>query len=140
MSSARSSWTAGSSIPEGRKTIEYPDIKERFGHFGLKLEWGKIERIRAIRNDLEHFYHAGSDANVREALADAATVIRQLLNLLGLDPVSALGQPCWDLLLRNKQLFERNWPVPDRPWLKFAGSTASKGGLLLCLARTASHH
>lgn len=93
-------------VPDGNKTIDYKEIKERFGHFGLTLEWKKIERIRDIRNDLEHFYHPGSSLNVREALADAATVIRNLLGLLGLNPVDALGQPCWDLLLKSKQLFD----------------------------------
>jgi ssDNA-binding Zn-finger/Zn-ribbon topoisomerase 1 len=93
-------------VAAGSKTIEYPEIKERFGHFGLTLEWKKIERIRAIRNDLEHFYHPGSVANVREALADTATVIRNLLGLLNLNPVDALGQSCWDLLIQSKQLFD----------------------------------
>lgn len=88
------------------KTIGYDDIKKRFEHFRLKLDWTKIERIRAIRNDLEHFYHPGAPSNVREALADAATVIRDLLGILNLDPVNDLGQHWWDILLRNQQIFD----------------------------------
>jgi len=88
------------------KTIGYDEIKKRFEHFRLKLDWAKIERIRAIRNDLEHFYHPGAPSNVQEALADAATVIRDLLAILHLDPVNDLGQHWWDILLRNRRIFD----------------------------------
>lgn len=94
-------------VPHGRKTINYEEIKERFEHFGLTLDWSKIDRIAAIRNDLEHFYHRGSISNVREALADAATVIRSLLVMLHLDSVGDLGQAPWGILLRNKELFDQ---------------------------------
>ncbi len=88
-----------------RKTIGYDEIKKRFGHFGLKLDWTRIERVRAIRNDLEHFFHDGARSNVQEALADAATAIRSLLTLLKLDPVRDLGERWWGVLLKNEELF-----------------------------------
>lgn len=94
------------SVPKGRKTIDFDELKNRFQDSGLSLDWQKVERIRSIRNDLEHFYHGGPAAGVREALADAATVVRSLLDLLGLDPVGDLGTPWWDILLRNKELFD----------------------------------
>jgi len=92
-------------VPDKRKTIGYEEIKRRFEHFRLKLDWAKIERVGAIRNDLEHFYHRGARSNVQEALADAATAIRGLLVHLNLDPVRNLGQPWWGILLRNEELF-----------------------------------
>lgn len=88
------------------KTIGYEEIKSRFGHFRLELDWGRVERIGTIRNDLEHFYHRGAASNVQEALADAAPVVRSLLAMLHLDPVRDLGSPWWDILLRNQQLFD----------------------------------
>jgi hypothetical protein len=93
-------------VPQERRTIGYDDVKSRFTHFRLTLDWKKIERIRAVRNDLEHFYHRGAESTVQEAVADAATVIRSLLDLLQLDPVGSLGQPSWEILLRNRELFE----------------------------------
>ncbi len=92
-------------VPDGRKTIGYEEIKQRFGHFSLSLDWTRIDRVRAIRNDLEHFYHDGARSNVKEALADAAIAIRGLLALLNLDPVRDLGERWWEVLLRNEKLF-----------------------------------
>ena len=92
-------------VPDGRKTIGYEEIKQRFRHFALSLDWTRIERVRDIRNDLEHFYHAGARSNVQEALADAAIVIRSLLTLLNLDPICDLGGRWWAILLRNESLF-----------------------------------
>ncbi len=88
-----------------RKTIGYHDIVKRFKHFRLELDWEKIERVRDIRNDLEHFYHRGARSNVQEALADSAMAIRGLLTLLNLDPVRDLGERWWRVLLDNEQLF-----------------------------------
>lgn len=92
-------------VPEGRKTIGYEGIKERFKHFELQFDWSRVDRVRTIRNDLEHFYHDGSRASVQEALADAAIAIRSLLALLGLDPVRDLGERWWAVLLRNELIF-----------------------------------
>ncbi|MCZ6772850.1 MAG: hypothetical protein O7G83_12865 [Proteobacteria bacterium] len=92
-------------VPVGRKTIGYEEIKQRFEDSELSLDWARIERVRTIRNDLEHFYHDGARANVQEALADAAIVIHSLLALLNLDPVRDLGERWWEVLLRNEKLF-----------------------------------
>ncbi len=92
-------------VPVGRKTIAYEEIKQRFEDSALPLDWARIERVRAIRNDLEHFYHDGARSNVQEALADAAISIRNLMTLLKLDPVQDLGERWWGVLLENEQLF-----------------------------------
>ena len=55
-------------VIDERKTIGYDEIKKRFGQFGLNLDWTRIERVRAIRNDLEHLYHDGARSSVQEAL------------------------------------------------------------------------
>jgi hypothetical protein len=117
-------------VPWGRKTIGYEEIKERFEHFRLKLDWAKVERIQAIRHDLEHFYHGGAMSNVQEALADAATVIRSLLSMLNLDPICDLGHRWWEILLRNRRLFEEELAkcratFADVGWLNESARAAS---------------
>jgi hypothetical protein len=92
-------------VPNGRKTVSYQELKMRLGHFAVTLDWEKIQRIRDIRNDLEHFYHSGTRSNVQEALADAAVVIPRLLAMLRLDPVRHLGGQWWEILLSNKKVF-----------------------------------
>lgn len=93
-------------VPDGKKTIDYEELKRRFTDCGLNLDWRRVDQIHRIRNDLEHFYHAGSRTQVRQALADAAMVIHALLGMLGLDPVRDLGGDWWQLLLNNKEVFE----------------------------------
>jgi hypothetical protein len=88
------------------KTIGYDDIKKRFAHCGLTLDWTKVERMQSIRNDLEHFYYGGTRSNVQEALADAAFVIRELMTVLNLDPIRDLGERWWNILLQNERLFD----------------------------------
>ena len=94
-------------VPVGRRTIGYEEIKQHFEDSALPLDWVKIERVRAIRNDLEHFYYKGARASVQEALAGAATAIRSLLTLLRLDPVRHLGERWWRVLLKNEELFDQ---------------------------------
>lgn len=93
-------------VAHGKKTIDYAELKRRFDDFDLSLDWRKVDQIHTIRNDLEHFYHAGSKAQVQQALADAAVVVRALLRMLNLDPVQDLGEQWWQLLLRNKEVFD----------------------------------
>lgn len=93
-------------VAHGKKTIDYAELKRRFDDFDLSLDWRKVDQIHTIRNDLEHFYHTGSKAQVQQALADAAVVVRALLRMLHLDPVRDLGEEWWQLLLNNKEVFE----------------------------------
>src|SRR4051794_35708623 len=52
----------------------------------------KLESAQRIRNDVEHYHCNGRERQVQQALANAADIIRQLLTLLDLTPVEALGQ------------------------------------------------
>ena len=118
-------------VPDGRKTIEYEEIKRRFRHFALSLDWTRIDRVRAIRNDLEHFYYDGARSNVKEALADAAIAIRGLLALLNLDPVRDLGERWWEVLLRNENLFAAELATCRKTlsgvcWINQAAAAASE--------------
>ncbi len=92
-------------VPDGKKTINYSDVKQRFAGLGMTFDWRKVDQIIDIRNDLEHFYHDGSIAAVQQALAQATPTIRELLDLLRLDPVRDLGEEWWKILLQNEEVF-----------------------------------
>ena len=117
--------------PVDRQTIGYEEIKKRFKHFNLALDWSGIDRIRKIRNDLEHFYHQGPKATVQEALADALVAIRRLLALLCLDPVNDLGEKYWAILLSNEELFKSELEVCRESyalvsWINHTAAAASE--------------
>ena len=115
----------------GNKTIGYDGIKERFNQLSLSLDWKKLERVRTIRNDLEHFYHDGTRLNVQEALSDAEIVIHSLLELLDLDPIHDLGERWWRVLLENKNLYDKSFEACRRTfselnWINNTAEAASE--------------
>ena len=40
----------------GKKTVDTPQIKERFEGLGISTDWNRFERINEVRNDVEHLY------------------------------------------------------------------------------------
>ena len=116
--------------PRGKNTIGYEEIKSRFEQLRIKFDWSEVDRVRAIRNDLEHFYHDGSRSKVREALADAATATRNLLILLELDPVRDLGEEWWNIMLGNQKLYSNELAVcrntfSNINWINLTAEAAS---------------
>lgn len=94
-------------VGQGKKTVDVQQIKERFKDIGLTFDWTALDGVMAVRNDIEHYYFAGTQLRVREALRDAQHVIHRLLvNVLGENPVDVLGKACWDVLLAETAIFE----------------------------------
>jgi hypothetical protein len=92
-------------VADGKSTINYIELKRRFADFELSLNWRNVDQMQKIRNDLEHFYHAGTGAQVQQALADVTPTVHELLRLLQLDPVRDLGEEWWKVLLENEEVF-----------------------------------
>ncbi|CAO3460786.1 hypothetical protein [Azospirillum argentinense] len=97
--------------PVPNRTVDFGDIMERFKHLKLDLPWKKFEEIQRIRNDAEHYHCDGREKQVQQALADAADIIRQLLALLEMTPVTALGAENWKTLLDNQTVHEEMMAV-----------------------------
>lgn len=94
-------------VGHGKKTVDVQQIKERFKDIGPSFDWTELDRVVAVRNDIEHYFFAGTQLRVREAMRDAQIVIHRLIvNVLGENPVDVLGQPCWDVLLTERDIFE----------------------------------
>jgi hypothetical protein len=93
-------------VPKPNQTVDYGDIQRRFNQLELKLPWGTFNDIQRIRNDVEHYHCNGRERQVQQALANAADIIRQLLTLLDLTPVEALGQENWQTLLDNEDVYK----------------------------------
>ncbi|GLS42873.1 hypothetical protein GCM10007884_08580 [Methylobacterium brachythecii] len=92
----------------GNKTVDVHGIKERFRTFRIPLEWKPIEKMTAIRNEMEHAYYQGRPELAREAVSGAFLAIREILvRILEVDPGTALGKECWAALLENHELFEQ---------------------------------
>jgi hypothetical protein len=91
----------------GKKTVDQQQIQERFNDLGIDIDWMRLRDINDIRNNIEHYYFSGSKAQINQAMADACTVIRQLLvEVLDEEPRDILGEDAWAALLGIKGVFD----------------------------------
>ena len=90
----------------GEKTVDEQQIVERFGQLGIRLDWGPLRKLTAHRNVLEHYRFSGSREELREVVAQSATMIRRLFDVLGMDPAEELEGDCWEFLLENEAVFQ----------------------------------
>ncbi|MCI3133384.1 hypothetical protein [Phenylobacterium aquaticum] len=91
---------------QGEKTVDEQQIVERFGQLGIQLDWSPLRKLTSHRNVLEHYRYLGSREELREVVAQSATMIRRLFDVLGLDPVDILDADCWEFLLENEAVFQ----------------------------------
>jgi hypothetical protein len=91
---------------QGDKTVDEQQIVERFGQLGIHLDWAPLRKLTAHRNALEHYRYPGSREELREVVAQSATMIRRLFDVLGLDPANELHADCWEFLLENETVFQ----------------------------------
>ena len=116
----------------GKKTVDIQGIKERFASLGVVFDWAAVDRITAIRNDMEHMFYKDGAAVAREAVSEAFLAIRDLLaTVLEEEPVGALGASCWGALLENNKLFQQELDACRRTidglvWKTNGGQIASE--------------
>lgn len=91
---------------QGDKTVDEQQIVERFGQLRVDLDWAPLRKLTRHRNVLEHYRFAGTREELREVVAQSATMIRRLFDVLGLDPAEELHPDCWEFLLENESVFE----------------------------------
>ncbi|WP_312164845.1 hypothetical protein [Phenylobacterium sp.] len=90
----------------GDKTVDEQQVVDRFGQLGIRLDWGPLRKLTIHRNVLEHYRYSGSREELREVVAQSATMIRRLFDVLELDPVDELEPDCWEFLLENEAVFQ----------------------------------
>lgn len=93
---------------QGRKTVDVPQIRERFESLGVSLDWKRVENINDYRNDIEHYYSTLSHSAVRTLIADSFVVIRDFVrNHLCRDPLDLLGHDTWATLTQVADVYDR---------------------------------
>jgi hypothetical protein len=91
---------------QGEKTVDEAQIIERFKQLKIRLDWAPLRKLTGHRNVLEHYRFAGRREELREVVAQSAIMIRQLFDILGLDPAHELDSDCWEFLLENEAVFQ----------------------------------
>lgn len=89
----------------GGKTIDQQQIINRYRELGISVDWTPLRRLTDHRNQLEHYQSTTSIEVLREAVAQSARIIRELmLDVLKLDPATVLGTDCWSVLLETEEV------------------------------------
>jgi hypothetical protein len=97
-------------IGSGKKTVDHFQIKERFDALNIKIDWGKLERINNIRNNIEHYYSTNSSQETIEVVANSLNLIKDvLIDHLDEDPIDLLGEKCWNSLIHTAEVFEEEY-------------------------------
>lgn len=89
------------------QTVDAADIKERFKELKISVDWTTFDRIRKLRNDLEHYYTKESPDTIIEILAKSFQLIQMfLVQELNEEPKKLLGDTCWQSLLGIEEVYE----------------------------------
>lgn len=89
-------------------TVDTNGIEERLTSLNIYVDWGRVKKIKKIRNDIEHYYTTNSSEQVQIILADLFVVFNDFIsNHLQDEPVNMLGQETWQVLLDNNAIYER---------------------------------
>jgi transcription elongation factor Elf1 len=89
----------------GVRTIDQQQIINRYRELDISIDWAPLKRLTDHRNQLEHYQSSASIEVLREVIAQSARIIRELLlDVLKLDPATALGTDCWSVLLETEEV------------------------------------
>jgi len=94
-------------VGQGLKTVDVPQIKERFSSLGIRTNWPRVDAIVKVRNAVEHYVSGESESRVKELIADTLAVVRDFLaNELGLEAHETLGEETWSVMLEVSSVYE----------------------------------
>jgi hypothetical protein len=93
---------------KGKATVGVPEIRERFKSLGIEVDWGRVDAVIGIRNDVEHYSTALPAARMKELLNDAFLVVRDFITKeLKSDPSTLLEHDTWAKLLGVANVYQR---------------------------------
>ncbi len=94
-------------IGVGKKTVDVRQIQARLADLGVTFNWGPLDKLQEIRNNIEHYYFDGTTEQLRAAMHDAHLLVHGLVGtVLREDPVALLGKECWEVLLKESTIYE----------------------------------
>src|SRR6266542_316095 len=95
-------------VGDGRKTVDVPQIEERFESLGVTADWKRFKAITNVRNDIEHYYTTITQKALHSLIADAFVVIRTFVKSeLDDDPRTLLGDDAWQRMLDVAAVYEQ---------------------------------
>lgn len=83
-----------------KNTADFRDLESRWKSLGLtSLDWGRLNSLRRVRNNVEHHFHSGTTAALRQAVADTFILVTVLLrDHLNETPAQVFDKKVWETL------------------------------------------
>ncbi len=95
-------------VGHGRNTINRHETQRIFRQLQLDADLSGLDRLAEIRNDIEHRHAKHAPELIREAIAAAMPIIRDLIvRELKETPASLLGKDSWNLLLKEADVLKK---------------------------------
>ena len=95
-------------VGKGTKTVDYQSIKERFDSLGISVEWGRIDKIKAYRNNVEHYFSSLEHRAIQGLISNSFIIIRDFVSeQLKQDPKELLGSDSWLTLVDVHEVYKK---------------------------------
>ena len=93
----------------GKETVGRREVVQTFRDLSPNVDLAPLNRLSAIRNDLEHRHLSGvSSSLIQEAIARSMPIIHAMVvGELGQEPVDLLGPESWSVLLKESAVFRK---------------------------------
>lgn len=99
-------------IGAGKATVNRHKIEELFKQLKIPVNISKLSRLAKFRNDIEHKHTDHAPELIRDVVADAMPIIRDVIkNQLGDSPSRLLGRSAWDTLLGEARVLKKEQDV-----------------------------
>jgi hypothetical protein len=93
---------------KGKNTVDVQQIKERLTNLRVVVDWQRVRRINAYRNDIEHYFSVESPDAVRALITDSFVVIRDFIrNELNQDPLNLFDVSTWGIMTKVAEVYEK---------------------------------
>ena len=89
------------------KTVDVPQIRDRFSELKILVLWDKFDKINQLRNEIEHYHTSKEEHQLKMILGDSFSVINDFIGReLQQNPADLLGEETWEALLEIRQFYE----------------------------------
>lgn len=92
---------------EKKKTLDFKQLKDKLDESQVLIEWGELEKIQKIRNDIEHKYSDENPLIILGLVAASFNVINDFVRkYLQRDPIELFGEEVWSILIEVDRVYQ----------------------------------
>lgn len=91
---------------DGKKTVDYKEIKKRFNNLSVKVDWKILENIQEVRNDLEHYRTEKNGKQISKVISETFIILNSFITeYLEEAPSDLLGEETWKYIVNQADMY-----------------------------------